>query len=167
MKCRCNLATFKNGQVDHVIALANGGVDEMSNKQLLCIECHREKTEVENAIGYSSDLTHSSRFNPFVLESIALDPSFQYLEFVESWWPFIGLSVSSRENGKPIGPIQAGPDEYGKWLVGSEWLPTRSLQPSNLAQLADHPKAPPEFQRMVRLWNWSKPVELRKLDGNG
>ncbi len=37
--------------VDHVIAKADGGTDEMSNLQPLCDRCHREKTAAEAARG--------------------------------------------------------------------------------------------------------------------
>lgn len=37
------------GEVDHRIPLAQGGSDDASNLQWLCIDCHREKTERENA----------------------------------------------------------------------------------------------------------------------
>lgn len=38
-----------DGEVDHRIPLAQGGSDEASNLQWLCIDCHRAKTERENA----------------------------------------------------------------------------------------------------------------------
>jgi 5-methylcytosine-specific restriction protein A len=31
-------------QVDHVIALVNGGADDDSNRQSLCDDCHKAKT---------------------------------------------------------------------------------------------------------------------------
>ena len=40
-------------QVDHIIALVNGGSDDDSNKQPLCDECHKTKT--------AADMGHSSR----------------------------------------------------------------------------------------------------------
>lgn len=33
------------GEVDHIKALINGGEDSMSNLQLLCSKCHKEKTK--------------------------------------------------------------------------------------------------------------------------
>lgn len=36
-------------QVDHVVALADGGFDVDTNLQVLCTRCHREKTTRENA----------------------------------------------------------------------------------------------------------------------
>jgi 5-methylcytosine-specific restriction protein A len=37
------------GQVDHRIPLAEGGTDDASNLQWLCVDCHRQKTEREKA----------------------------------------------------------------------------------------------------------------------
>ena len=39
-KGRVTVAT----QVDHIVALVNGGEDEHENRQALCSECHTEKT---------------------------------------------------------------------------------------------------------------------------
>ena len=36
--------TAKNLQVDHIIALAQGGTNDMSNLQTLCAKCNREKS---------------------------------------------------------------------------------------------------------------------------
>ena len=36
--------TAKNLQVDHIIALAQGGPNDMSNLQTLCAKCNREKS---------------------------------------------------------------------------------------------------------------------------
>jgi 5-methylcytosine-specific restriction enzyme A len=38
-------------EVDHVVALANGGSDEDSNLQSLCAPCHAEKTAAD--LGYT------------------------------------------------------------------------------------------------------------------
>ncbi|MFE0020536.1 HNH endonuclease [Amycolatopsis sp. NPDC059021] len=35
-------------QVDHVLALRDGGRDEPGNVQVLCVGCHADKTEGEN-----------------------------------------------------------------------------------------------------------------------
>jgi 5-methylcytosine-specific restriction endonuclease McrA len=35
------------GQVDHIEALVNGGEDSFSNFQLLCENCHKEKTKID------------------------------------------------------------------------------------------------------------------------
>jgi len=34
-------------QVDHIVALVNGGSDDDSNKQPLCDECHKVKTTID------------------------------------------------------------------------------------------------------------------------
>lgn len=34
-------------QIDHIIALCNGGTDDWDNLQPLCIECHRKKTVLD------------------------------------------------------------------------------------------------------------------------
>jgi len=48
--CRmCGRVTVDEGQVDHRIPLADGGSDDPSNLQWLCVECHRAKTEREKA----------------------------------------------------------------------------------------------------------------------
>lgn len=49
--CRaCGRATDKReGEVDHRTPLGEGGSDADSNLQWLCIECHRLKTQRENA----------------------------------------------------------------------------------------------------------------------
>jgi 5-methylcytosine-specific restriction endonuclease McrA len=35
--------------VDHIKPLAQGGSNDLTNKQLLCIDCHREKTVLDTA----------------------------------------------------------------------------------------------------------------------
>lgn len=51
--CRsCGRVTDKReGEVDHRTPLAQGGSDDASNLQWLCIECHKLKTARENAQG--------------------------------------------------------------------------------------------------------------------
>ncbi len=39
------------GEVDHIINVARGGKNEMSNYQLLCKRCHDEKTRKETKYG--------------------------------------------------------------------------------------------------------------------
>jgi 5-methylcytosine-specific restriction protein A len=43
---RCN---YKANEVDHIINLASGGTDDMSNLQLLCTYHHKQKTAQEAA----------------------------------------------------------------------------------------------------------------------
>lgn len=38
-------------QLDHIIPVAEGGLDELSNLQWLCWPCHREKSNQERARG--------------------------------------------------------------------------------------------------------------------
>ena len=53
-KGRCNLC---NGEldtgsmdIDHIIRKKDGGSDDIKNKQLLCVACHRQKTADENRV---------------------------------------------------------------------------------------------------------------------
>ncbi|MCX2816489.1 MULTISPECIES: HNH endonuclease [Pseudomonas] len=49
--CRaCGLVT-KDLEVDHIINVAEGGSDDDSNLQALCVPCHQEKTAAEAARG--------------------------------------------------------------------------------------------------------------------
>lgn len=44
--CGC---VVDHGEVDHRVPLAEGGSDDAMNLQWLCVECHRAKTDRENA----------------------------------------------------------------------------------------------------------------------
>ncbi|CAH0650399.1 MULTISPECIES: HNH endonuclease [Pseudomonas] len=46
----CGLVT-KDLEVDHIINVAEGGSDDDSNLQALCVPCHQEKTAAEAARG--------------------------------------------------------------------------------------------------------------------
>jgi len=46
-------------ELDHIIALGLGGTDEASNLQLLCRECHRDKTRNDRRA--MSDAKHAKR----------------------------------------------------------------------------------------------------------
>ena len=158
--------------VDHIKPLANGANDEISNMQLLCTPCHETKTAQENAIGYSSDLTHSSRFNPRVLNDVILTPQYQCLEFVEGWWPFVGLRVVDRETNTFLGTISQRRDLEGMWSIasahgGTQILrPMYSFAPESLSQLLEHPDAPEAFKHAVER-DSDKGVVLRSLDIKG
>jgi len=39
-------------EIDHIIPLAIGGREDDSNRQVLCIECHREKSRIEEEMNY-------------------------------------------------------------------------------------------------------------------
>ena len=50
-------------QLDHIIALANGGSNDLTNIQVLCIGCHADKTKKENEQGYVKLIDTESSFN--------------------------------------------------------------------------------------------------------
>lgn len=49
MSCASCLFAFtaRYMEVDHILPLVDGGIDAVSNIQLLCVDCHREKTRNE------------------------------------------------------------------------------------------------------------------------
>ena len=53
-------------QLDHIKALANGGNNDLSNIQVLCIACHGDKTKQEKANGYVNIIPTESSFNSVV-----------------------------------------------------------------------------------------------------
>lgn len=46
--CRVCGLTTKDLEVDHVINVAQGGTDDDSNLQAICIPCHKSKTAIES-----------------------------------------------------------------------------------------------------------------------
>ena len=44
---KCAHCPMPGAQVDHVTPLTQGGTDDLSNLQLLCIACHDRKTKAE------------------------------------------------------------------------------------------------------------------------
>ena len=51
-KCKvCKKLLPLAAQVDHVVPLCAGGKDDISNMQMLCANCHAEKTRVERKSG--------------------------------------------------------------------------------------------------------------------
>jgi len=42
----CGIVT-RHGEVDHIVQLSRGGLEDDSNRQYLCVECHKEKTARE------------------------------------------------------------------------------------------------------------------------
>lgn len=53
--CRLCEEDLKNNsipQVDHIIALVDGGSNEIQNLQILCKKCHELKTKIENVQRY-------------------------------------------------------------------------------------------------------------------
>ena len=67
--CKCvACGATKNLQIDHIIALANGGLDEESNYQALCKTCHFVKSKDEKEDGYIKIPVIESSFNSKVRE---------------------------------------------------------------------------------------------------
>ena len=67
IECQSIGRTTAATQVDHIVALVNGGQDSVSNMQALCDECHRLKTADDlgnkrrsgsDARGYPTDTKH-------------------------------------------------------------------------------------------------------------
>jgi hypothetical protein len=48
----CSKELKKKFDIDHIIPLAEGGSNDMSNLQVLCKKCHFEKTQTEHEQGY-------------------------------------------------------------------------------------------------------------------
>ena len=48
--CTVRLGPAVRWQCDHIVSLVNGGQNRESNLQLLCIECHRQKTDGDVAV---------------------------------------------------------------------------------------------------------------------
>jgi hypothetical protein len=53
----------KDFEIDHILALANGGNNELCNLQILCKGCHRIKTKDEQEQGYFKSSETESSFN--------------------------------------------------------------------------------------------------------
>ena len=63
----------EEGEIDHIIALSNGGLDGESNLQLLCVVCHREKTSHEIEAGYRKTGEWVSHFSERMIEVVSSD----------------------------------------------------------------------------------------------
>ena len=57
-------------QLDHIKALANGGNNDLSNIQVLCVACHGDKTKQEKSNGYVNIIPTESSFNSVVKKNI-------------------------------------------------------------------------------------------------
>ena len=53
-------------QLDHIIALANGGNHNLSNIQVLCVACHGDTTKQEKTNGYVNIAPTKSSLNSIV-----------------------------------------------------------------------------------------------------
>ncbi|MDQ7982174.1 HNH endonuclease [Paraburkholderia sp. SARCC-3016] len=47
-RCRCCNRAVRVGQIDHIVPLDKGGSNDDSNMQLLCDDCHVDKTNRDN-----------------------------------------------------------------------------------------------------------------------
>ena len=63
--CGCALTKYA---ADHIEALANGGDNAIANFQLLCLECHEEKSSQEKTEGYQVQQKWMSSFHPDMYE---------------------------------------------------------------------------------------------------
>ena len=82
----CNICEKKvtEFEIDHVRPLASGGTNDMSNLQVLCKTCHREKCESEKEDGsYVKIIDSESSFNSKVKHIIESDLSKSYA-FIET-----------------------------------------------------------------------------------
>lgn len=43
----CGRVTVDDLQCDHIVAIANGGTDDMSNLRAICADCHAVKTAID------------------------------------------------------------------------------------------------------------------------
>ena len=78
-----------NGQFDcefdHIVPLAEGGLDTIENLQALVKTCHREKTEREVEQGYFKKSSYASTFNDTAHE-LLMNGHFNAVQRVEALW---------------------------------------------------------------------------------
>jgi 5-methylcytosine-specific restriction enzyme A len=55
---KCNRAV-NVGECDHVVSLDDGGTNDDSNLQLLCIECHKNKTAIDRGYKLTTGVDNS------------------------------------------------------------------------------------------------------------
>jgi hypothetical protein len=75
---------IKGFEIDHIKPLSAGGLDHILNLQLLCKECHYDKTNEEQANG--EHVQHSKTYSSFnnATEAIFESPLTQSLAFIET-----------------------------------------------------------------------------------
>lgn len=84
-KCAMCHLTSESYIIDHILPLACGGSNEMSNLQPLCIDCNRKKTVEENEQGiYKIKDPTVSYFNDIVFNNIINTSYFKVFQFVEN-----------------------------------------------------------------------------------
>jgi 5-methylcytosine-specific restriction protein A len=70
--------------IDHIVALANGGTNDIKNLQLLCVECHERKTKDELKHGYNNVDPITSSFCGHVWEIFRSDDMMKWA-FTQEW----------------------------------------------------------------------------------
>lgn len=123
-------------EIDHIVALANGGTNDRSNMQGLCKECHEAKSASERGVLHDGNWRHRTR-------PVGLRPSRIPVVLV-CGAPGSGKSTYVRNNSGP-NDLKIDLDEIrcrlaGKAIhqAGPEWT-TQALDERNriLASLAD------------------------------
>ena len=65
--CECEEdLELKECQFDHIIPLGESGQNHKDNFQILCIDCHKEKTRLENERGYLRLKAYTSQYSVFM-----------------------------------------------------------------------------------------------------
>ena len=78
--CQLNADKF---EIDHIIPLASGGSNNLSNLQPLCGDCHKKKTTEEKELGFTVKDEEASYFNPTVSNNVVNTCEFKTWQFVE------------------------------------------------------------------------------------
>ena len=81
--CKCN-GVNNTLHIDHIVALANGGTNDIKNLQLLCVECHERKTKDELKHGYNNVDPITSSFCGHVWEIFRSDDMMKWA-FTQEW----------------------------------------------------------------------------------
>ena len=82
--CACCKLQCGDMEVDHIIPLAGGGSNDMSNLQPLCKDCHSSKCEEEKKLGvYSLKDPEGSTFNKTTLDNVVNTNEYKTWQFVE------------------------------------------------------------------------------------
>ncbi len=86
----------ENVEFDHILPLADGGLDCVDNLQALTKECHRQKTNNEVARGYLKKDQYASTFNGYVHDMLMKDKDnlFFTVQRVEERRLYDGAEVS-------------------------------------------------------------------------
>ncbi len=83
-KCSDCKLVCENLQIDHIIPLASGGKNDISNLQPLCVDCHKQKTIEENESGYAVKDEEISFFNQLCFDKVVNTVDFKTWQFVET-----------------------------------------------------------------------------------